>query len=95
MAWYFPFSFFFPCHYSFVVTVKLVGHVSGDTKMPACREPQFQVELGGGPDGEVAGAGVPQPRVPCLCMRLGLRGLQGHRPLAGQQRGQAEDLSGG
>lgn len=94
MVWYFPFSFFSPCHRPFAAVIQLVGRVSGNTKTLACLEPQFQVELGGGPDGEVAGAGVPQPRIPCLRVRLGLRGLQGHRPLAGQQRGATEDLSG-
>lgn len=61
---------------------------------PTYFESQFQVELGRGPNREVAGAGVPQPCVPRLCVWVGVRGLQGHRPLAGQQRRAVKDLPG-
>lgn len=78
------------------VEQNVVGRVSGAQRRQLTPCPsQFQAELGRGPDGEVAGAGVPEPCVPRLCVRLGVRGLPGHRPLAGQQRGQAEDLPGG
>lgn len=70
--------------------------MSGAQRRPLTPCPsQFQAQLGRGPDGEVAGAGVPQPRVPRLRLRLGVRGLPGHCALAGRQRGPAEDLPGG
>lgn len=55
---------------------------------------QFQAELGGGPHREVAGAGVRQPGLPSVRLRLRLRGLSGPGAVAGQQRRQAEGLPG-
>lgn len=78
--------------YSFVVMIRVSGLEC--TEQPTYFESQFQVELGRRPNRKVAGAGVPQPRLPRLCVRVGLRGLQGHRPLAGQQCGEVKDLPG-
>lgn len=55
---------------------------------------QFQAELGSGPHWEVAGAGVRQPRLPGVRLRLGLHGLPRPGAVARQQRRPTEGLPG-
>lgn len=55
---------------------------------------QFQAELGGGSYREVAGAGVRQPGLPGVRVRIGVRGFSGPGPVARRQRRQTEGLPG-
>lgn len=42
----------------------------------------------------MAGAGIPKPRLPCLCLWVRVCDLQGYRWLAGRQLRKVKDLSG-